>query len=224
MTIDVVSCDEVFFMLLLRGNYVFESPSLYDDGGYCVSSWKRGVRSTRYELCFWKPVVGEERAYLGWAITGCFQTRYGFCFFQLRGRCEKAEPVPGSFHASIFPHVGSLRSPTWGFQKYNSYRVANMENETCTTNIRLSRAQLFHAYRWQWMLCCAMRAMLGYPDFRSYEWQRILCYAMRHFSCSNCIAVMLLKARGWRGTSLPRGSENAWFSTPVRVLFLPIMW
>ena len=26
------------------------------------------------------------------------------------------------------PHVGSLRSPTWGFQKHNSYRVANMEN------------------------------------------------------------------------------------------------
>ena len=38
MMVDVVSCDEVFFMLLLRGNYVFESPSLYDDGGYCVSS------------------------------------------------------------------------------------------------------------------------------------------------------------------------------------------
>ena len=37
MTIDVVSCDEVFFMLLLRGIYVFESPSLYDDGGYCVA-------------------------------------------------------------------------------------------------------------------------------------------------------------------------------------------
>ena len=27
---------------------------------------------------------------------------------------------------------------------------------------------------------------------------------------------MLLKARGWRGTSLPRGSENAWFSNPIR--------
>ena len=53
---------------------------------------------------------------------------------------------------------------------------------------------------------------------------------MRHFSCSNCVAVMLLKvwqgkrrdmslqrncvavmllkARGWRGTSLPRVSDN----------------
>ena len=38
MMMDVVSCDEVFFMLLLRGNYAIESPSLYDDGGYCVSS------------------------------------------------------------------------------------------------------------------------------------------------------------------------------------------
>ncbi|MBF1557684.1 hypothetical protein [Segatella salivae] len=38
MMVDVVLRDEVFFMLLLRGNYAFESPSLYDDGGYCVSS------------------------------------------------------------------------------------------------------------------------------------------------------------------------------------------
>ena len=74
-------------------------------------------------------MVGEERAYLGGAVTCDFQTRYGFYFFQLHSRYEKAEPVPGSFHASIFPHVGSLRSPTWGFQKYNSYRVANMEND-----------------------------------------------------------------------------------------------
>ena len=38
MMVDVVSCDEVFFMLLLRGNYAFESLSIYDDNGYCVSS------------------------------------------------------------------------------------------------------------------------------------------------------------------------------------------
>ena len=96
------------------------------------------------------------------------------------------------------------------------------------------------------MLCCAMRAMLGYPDFRSYGWQWVLCRAMRHFLCSNCVAVillkvwyddrqdmslqhncvavMLLKARGWRGTSLPRESDNVWFSNPVRVLLLPITW
>ncbi|EFB31996.1 hypothetical protein HMPREF0971_01745 [Segatella oris F0302] len=35
---------------------------------------------------------------------------------------------------------------------------------------------------------------------------------------------MLLKARGWRGTSLPRESGNVWFSNPVWVLFLPITW
>ena len=40
----------------------------------------------------------------------------------------------------------------------------------------------------------------------------------------NCVAVMLLKARGWRGTSLPRVNDNMWFSNPVRVLFLPITW
>ena len=100
--------------------------------------------------------------------------------------------------------------------------------------------------QWQWRLCCATSAMLGYPDFCSYRWQWMLCCTMKHFSCSNCIAdmllkvwqdnrrdmslqrncvaVMLLKARGWRGTSLPRGSNNMWFSNPVRVLFLPITW
>ena len=46
-------------------------------------------------------MVGEERAYLGGVRTRGFQTRYGFCFFQLHGGYEKAEPVPGSFHASI---------------------------------------------------------------------------------------------------------------------------
>jgi len=99
---------------------------------------------------------------------------------------------------------------------------------------------------WQWRLCCATSAMLGYPDFSSYRWQWILCCTMKHFSCSNCIvaillkvwqddrrdmslqrncvAVMLLKARGWRGTSLPRVNDNMWFPNPVRVLFLPITW
>ena len=37
---------------------------------------------------------------------------------------EKAEPVPGSFHTSFIPHVGSFHSPTWGYQRHNSYRVA----------------------------------------------------------------------------------------------------
>ena len=119
-----MSCDEVFFMLLLRGNYAFESLSIYDDNVYCVSSWRRGVQSTRYELCFWKPVVGEERAYLGYVITCCFQTRYGFCFFQLRSGCEKAEPVPGSFYTPIYSPRSSFHSLTWGYQRHNSYRVA----------------------------------------------------------------------------------------------------
>ena len=91
-----------------------------------------------------------------------------------------------------------------------------------------------------------MSAMVGYPDVRSYGGQWILCCTLRHFSCSNCIAVillkvwqdnrrdmslqrncvavMLLKARGYRGTSLSRESDNVWFSNPVRVLFLPITW
>ena len=38
MMVDVVLHDEVFFMLLLRGNYAFESLSIYDDNVCCVSS------------------------------------------------------------------------------------------------------------------------------------------------------------------------------------------
>ena len=91
-------------------------------------------------------MVGEERAYLGRAVTCDSQTRYGFCFFQWRGRYEKAEPVPGSFHASIlsprrltsFANVGLsetqlVPSCKYGkrqhilqkqdFQEDNSYRI-----------------------------------------------------------------------------------------------------
>ena len=91
-------------------------------------------------------MVGEERAYLGRVITCGFQTRYGFCFFQLHGGYEKAEPGTGSFHASIlsprrltsFANVGLSRaqlvpSCEYGkrqyilqkqdFQKHNSYRI-----------------------------------------------------------------------------------------------------
>ena len=125
-------------------------------------------------------------------------------------------------------------------------QVARRLNRDCQMIGYILFYELPIIIRWQWRLCCAMSAMLGYPDFRSYRWQWRLCCTMRKFSCSNCIAVillkvwqdnrrdmslqrncvavMLLKARGWRGTSLPRGSDNVWFSNPVRVLFLPITW
>ena len=73
-------------------------------------------------------MVGEERAYLGYVITCYFQTRYGFRFFQLRSGCEKAEPVPGSFYTLIYSPRSSFYSPTWGFQRHNSYRVAMLYN------------------------------------------------------------------------------------------------
>ena len=71
-------------------------------------------------------MVGEERAYLGGVITRGFQTRYGFRFFQLHGGYEKAEPVPGSFHASIL-------SP---------------RRLTSFANVGLSRAQLVPSYEY----------------------------------------------------------------------------
>ena len=55
---------------------------------------------------------------------------------------KKLNPFRVHFMRLFNPHVGSLCSPTWGFQKHNSYRVAKMENETHITNTRLSRAQL----------------------------------------------------------------------------------
>ena len=41
---------------------------------------------------------------------------------------EKAKPILGLFGTHILPHVGSFHSPTWGFQKHNSYRVAMPHN------------------------------------------------------------------------------------------------
>ena len=114
MTIDVVSCDEVFFMLLLRGNYAFESLWLYDDGGCCVARWDVFHVVTAWHLCFWKPFI----------------------------------------------------------------------------------------IRWWWVLCLFLKA------------GRTI----------NSVRVVLLKARGWRGTSLPRVCDNMLFSNPVRVLLLPITW
>ena len=42
---------------------------------------------------------------------------------------KKLNPERVHFMRLFNPHVGSLRSPTWGFQEHNSYRVANMEND-----------------------------------------------------------------------------------------------
>ena len=46
----------------------------------------------------------------------------------LRIDTKKLNPFRVHFMRPFNPHVGSLRLPTWGFQKHNSYRVANMEN------------------------------------------------------------------------------------------------
>ena len=112
-------------------------------------------------------MVDEERAYLGGGVTCDFQTRYGFCFFQLHGRYEKAEPVPGSFHASILSprrltslaNVGLSNAqlvPSCEYGKRNMYykykpfksitrtELRIYKTTTYITNIRLSRAQLIH--------------------------------------------------------------------------------
>ena len=102
-------------------------------------------------------MVGEERAYLGYVITCCFQTRYGFCFFQLRSGCEKTEPVPGSFYTPIYSPRRLISFATWGYKRHNSYRVAMPHNAfvmqystNCKTTFRLFIPHLgsFHSLTW----------------------------------------------------------------------------
>ena len=41
---------------------------------------------------------------------------------------KKLNPFRVHFMRSFNPHVGSFHSPTWGYQKHNSYRVAIPHN------------------------------------------------------------------------------------------------
>ena len=43
-------------------------------------------------------------------------------------RYENAEAVSGSFYTLIYSPRSSFHSPTWGYQKHNSYRVAMPHN------------------------------------------------------------------------------------------------
>ena len=112
-----------------------------------------------------------------------FSNPVRFCFFQLRSGCEKAEPVPGSFHAFIYSPRSSFHSPTWGYQKHNSYRVAMLYSAfvmqysanyadnlspvypPCRfisfTNVGFSEAQLVPS-------CGAIQRILGYCIVFSY--------------------------------------------------------
>ena len=71
-----------------------------------------------------------------------FKPGTGFVFSNYVEDKKKLNPFRVHFMRLFNPHVGSLPSPTWGFQEHNSYRVAKMENETHITNTRLLRVQL----------------------------------------------------------------------------------
>ena len=58
-----------------------------------------------------------------------FKPGTGFVFSNYVEDKKKLNPFRVHFMRLFNPHVGSLRSPTWGFQKHNSYRVTNMEND-----------------------------------------------------------------------------------------------
>ena len=58
-----------------------------------------------------------------------FKPGTGFVFSNYIVDTKKLNPFRVHFMRLFNPHVGSLRLPTWGFQKHNSYRVANMGND-----------------------------------------------------------------------------------------------
>ena len=101
-------------------------------------------------------------------------------------------------------HVDSFHSPTWGFQRHNSYRVAML-------TIVILQRKVMQVTLWFNKDC----QMIGYKLFYGLSviirWWWMLCCAMRCFSCSNCVAVMLSKALHYRMTmgivSLLEGGE-----------------
>ena len=70
---------------------------------------------------------------------------------------KKLNPFRVHFTRLFYPHVGSLRLPTWGFQKHNSYRVANMENDNIyyknKTFKRTIRTELYVYYLFYGHIC-----------------------------------------------------------------------
>ena len=58
-----------------------------------------------------------------------FKPGTGFVFSNYVEDKKKLNPFWVHFMRLFKPHVGERSEPTWGFQKHNSYRVANMEND-----------------------------------------------------------------------------------------------
>ena len=87
---------------------------------------------------------------------------------------EKTEPVPGSVHASIYSPRISFHSPTWGFQKHNSYRVATphntfvmLYNTDYADNLLLiySPRSSFHSPMWRFQRHNSYRVATPYSTF-----------------------------------------------------------
>ena len=79
-------------------------------------------------------------------------------------------------------------------------------------------------YTSQTILCSFLLEIVRFGSNAVWHCAKIplmICF-LKAGSTANSVRVVLLKARGWRGTSLPRVSDNMWFSNPVRVLLLPI--
>ena len=180
-----------------------------------------------------------------------FKPGTGFASSNYVADAKKLNPFRVHSTRLFIPHVDSFYSPTWGCQRHNSYRVAmfaiviysvkwcKLQGNLCklfydligivrwlgiycSTDYRLLyddnrgcvvRWDVFHVVT-EWQLCFRKPFIIG--------WQWVLCLFLKAGSTVNSVRVVLLKARGWRGTSLPRVCDNMRFSNPVRVLLLLI--
>ena len=57
-----------------------------------------------------------------------FKPGTGFAFSNYVANAKKLNPFQVHSTRLFIPHVGSFHSPTWGYQKHNSYRVAMPHN------------------------------------------------------------------------------------------------
>ena len=129
-----------------------------------------------------------------------FKPGTGFASSNYVENAKKLNPYWVHSMRSFIPHVGSFYSPMWGYQRHNSYRVA-MPHSTFIMQHSTNCKTIFH------------RFFLEIGRFGSnVVWHctkipLMICF-LKAGSTANSVRVVLLKARGWRGTSLPRVCDN----------------
>ena len=152
-----------------------------------------------------------------------FKPGTGFASSNYVANAKKLNPFRIHSMRSFIPHVGSFYSPTWGYQRHNSYRVAMLA--IVIYNVKWCKLQgnlcklfydLIGIVRWLGIYCSTdYRLLYGDDGCRDVRWDVfhvvtawhlcfwkpliirwwwMLCCEMRCFSCCNCVAIMLSKA------------------------------